>query len=217
MKAIPLGVLLLAGPARAATISTEWTVHALVPDNTELGWSDSRMLSTGFGTIESVELHLEIDGGFNGDLYAYLIHTTAGGTGFSVLLNRVGRTAGNPDGSFTSGMDVTFSAEASQDIHTYSGSIFSGDFLPDARETPWDEVVDTDPRTATLSSFNGLDADGIWTLFVADVSPVFQSTVVSWGLTVTATPEISGVVPTGGLVMAALLRRLRRRAERDGG
>jgi hypothetical protein len=55
-------------------------------------------------------------------------------------------------------------------------------------------VTDLDPRTAFLSSFKGLDPNGEWTLFVADLSAGNISTLVSWGLNIEggyAAPAIS--------------------------
>lgn len=195
---------LLIATAQAATISQMWDLSEVVPDNDFTGWTDTRIVTTPLTSISLVEVHLKISGGLNGDLYAYLRHDT----GFSVLLNRVGRTELNPDGSFTSGMDVTFTTGANEDIH--NAGIFSGEFLSDGRETSSSAVLDTDSRTATLSSFNGLDPNGEWTLLVADVSPVFQSTVESWGITIHSTPEWSSMAGTGLLLAGVLFRRSRR-------
>ena len=58
------------------------------------------MPATNIVSLTSVVISASISGtpdadprAFNGDLYAYLTH----GSGFSVLLNRVGRTARRPD------------------------------------------------------------------------------------------------------------------------
>ena len=58
---------------------------------------------------------LNIAGGYNGDLYAYLSH----GAGFAVLLNRVGRTSVNTDGYSTPGFAVTLVGHAAADVHSY--------------------------------------------------------------------------------------------------
>ena len=61
----------------------------VVPDGNSTGWSDTRNLSgIAQNSILDLNVTLQLSGGWNGDLYAYLTH----GTGFSVLLNRVGRT-----------------------------------------------------------------------------------------------------------------------------
>ena len=76
-------------------------------------------------------------------------------------------------------------------------------------------MLNTSARTAFLSSFNGLDPNGTWTLFIADVSGGDQSTLVSWELDITAVPEPVTVALGifGGLFAflgAARLWRLRR-------
>ena len=128
--------------------------------------------------ILKVTISLTISGDFNGDLYVQLTH----GSGFSVLLNRVGRTSLNEFGYGDSGMDITLSDDAAAgDVHVYRTTLFgnentpvagmlTGVWAPDARITDPDVVLNTDSRSATLSSFNGLDPNGTWTLFIADAS-----------------------------------------------
>jgi len=58
--------------------------------------------------------------------------------------------------------------------------------------------LDTDPRTALLSSFNGLDPNGSWTLFLADVGNGEMSTVANWGLSIEATSTRTVSVPDAG-------------------
>jgi hypothetical protein len=116
-------------------------------------------------------------------------------------------------GSPSSGFDVTFSDDAFSDLHTMipGSGLVTGYWQPDAREIDPDLVVDTDPRTAYLSSFQGLTANGTWTLFVADNSAGDQSTLVGWGLTILGTPEPSRAM----LLMlgaAGMLMRRRRHA-----
>lgn len=195
----------------ASVVSEVWDISERVPDNSITGWSDTRYISSVSLVISNVEVFLETTGGFNGDLYAYLTHDT----GFSVLLNRVGRTEGNPDGSFTTGMSVVFSDAAGLDVHTADS--LDGIFQPDGREVSPFAVTDTNARTAHLSSFDGLDPDGGWTLFVADLSPGYETTVVRWGLTLTtvdAVPEPSPLLAAGVMAVIAMSRRKRRT---DGG
>ena len=93
--------------------------------------------------------------------------TLSHGSGFSVLLNRVGSTAGNPYGYSDSGLSVTLSDSAANDIHTYrsvvslaAGAPLTGTWQPDARITDPGSVVNTDSRSAFLSSFNGSNPNG---------------------------------------------------------
>ena len=88
------------------TISYSWNGSQTIPDNDASGVAFSFNLSPGEPlAITDVTVDLNIAGGWNGDLYAYLSH----GSGFSVLLNRIGSTAANPGGSGVSGMNVEFS------------------------------------------------------------------------------------------------------------
>lgn len=199
-----------------ASASTTWTgptwnVSTTIPDNDDAGLSDSRTINLpGITEIESVTVNLNFTGGWNGDLYAYLVH----GNGFAVLLNRPGRSLSNPDGSSSSGMSITIGDSAPTDIHTaipMSGGSVSGIYQPDGRITDPYDTLNTDSRPAMLSDFIGLDASGSWTLFVADQSPGDTSTLQSWSLSVTGVPEPSALL-LAALGLLPLLRRSRHRA-----
>src|SRR6266542_1924183 len=97
----------LAGPARAdffsTTFSSGFANGGIIPDGSFIGMQDTRTLSgVTFNNISDVDVRLTIGGTspWNGDLYVYLVHSS----GFTVLLNRVGRTAssafGYGDGGF---------------------------------------------------------------------------------------------------------------------
>jgi subtilisin-like proprotein convertase family protein len=65
-------------------------------------------------------------------------------------------------------------------------------WAPDARVASPTNVLDTDARSAFLGSFNGVDPNGEWVLFVADMEAGDIYTLDSWGL------EITGdTAPTG--------------------
>jgi hypothetical protein len=108
-----------------------------IPDGNLAGWSDTRTLSgLPSGSILDLNVRLSVSGGYNGDLCGYLTH----GSGFTILVNRVGRTASNPFGYENAGLSVTFDDEAvgSADIHSYQNmggySVFGGAvWRPDAR------------------------------------------------------------------------------------
>lgn len=207
-----LGVLAvpLLLPASASTTwnGPTWTVSTAIPDNDEVGFTDIRMVTIPAITeIESLTVNLNFSGGWNGDLYAYLVH----GSGFSVLLNRPGRSLANPDGSATVGMAVTFNDAAVSDIHTgipMSGGSLTGTWQPDGRITDPYNTLNTDARPAMLADFIGLDPNGTWKLFVADQSAGETSTLQSWSLTITAVPELSSVM-LAALGLFPLFRRKR--------
>ncbi|MBI5387106.1 MAG: HYR domain-containing protein [Verrucomicrobia bacterium] len=181
--------------------STNFVVNAAVPDNNPNGLASVRNVTSLIGRISDLNVDLVISNGWNGDLYAYLVHQS----GVSILLNRVGRTAVAVFGYDDSGFEVTLDDQAlNGDIHLYRVRLF-GDpnqqiggpltnyWQPDGRLADPASVTETNARTALLSAFNGLDPNGEWTLFVADSAPGDVSTLVSWGLEfcgVTAPPQI---------------------------
>ncbi len=203
---IALVAFALTLPAHA-TLYT-YNINAAIPDGDDAGISDTRILSGLTGQITDVNVTLNISGGYNGDLYGYLVHDS----GFVVLLNRIGRTSTDEFGSSGGGLTVTLDDQAGgDDIHLapYSpGAVQTGTWTPDGRDNDPAAVLATDARTATLASFNGGDPNGSWTLFLADLSVGEQSTLVSWGLEIEAVPEpttwaliafamMAGVVTTG--------------------
>src|SRR5580700_2970733 len=66
-----------------------------IPDGNPVGVTELFNVSGVSGAITNVQVQLDITGGFNGDLYAYLVDPQGH---MSVLLNRVGLSAGNPSG-----------------------------------------------------------------------------------------------------------------------
>ena len=219
---LPMLVALLAcaGPSAhrlaaqgTATETFSYTPNLPIPDNSTVGVSSTQTVSSALVTITGLVVTLDVTGGFNGDYYAYLVHNTGpGGTGFAVLLNRVGRTGINAFGYSDNGFSsVRFNdnplATTSGDIHNYqtasnpNGSALSGGlWQSDGRNVNPNSAVDTSPRGAFLTSFNGLDPNGTWTLYIADLSAVGNGTFTGWGL------EITGmVVPEPGSGLLALL------------
>ena len=173
-------------------------------------------MTTSITSIESIELTIEISGGFNGDYYSYLQHES----GFAVLLNRPGRltlsaTEALGIGYSDSGISIGITETAPDgDVHNYrnvsnpNGGQLTGTFQPDGRNINPSLSIGSTPRTATLSSFTGLDPNGTWTLFVNDNSAVGIGTLDNWGLTITGTiPEPSTLC----LVLLATTTLLRRR------
>ena len=176
----------------------------VIPDGSLNGWSDTRIVTDADLTpITDLQVTLNISGGYNGDLYAYLTH----GNGFSVLLNRVGvgQTQGDAFGYADSGMTITLATSGVyENIHWYGGKgMPTGTYLPDGRAidplSP-PAAFDTASTTANFDSMVGLDPNGSWTLFVGDVSSGGgQSMVSSWGLQLVAVPEPSNTAFVFGL------------------
>jgi len=80
-------------------ITTNITVNTVVPDNNPSGLAEAFTISGVSGAISNVTVSLDVTGGFNGDLYAYL----AGPGGFAVLLNRSG-VSGTSTYGYTPGL-----------------------------------------------------------------------------------------------------------------
>lgn len=209
--------------APAAVFEQTYSVDSLVPDAPHTGLFNVQTVDLGAGSssfkVVSVSVTLNLDGGFNGDLYAYLSH----GGQKAVLLNRVGRADSFDFGYTDAGMSVTL-ADGNPNIHTYGGAgVPNGTFAPDGRATdPYYGGLTSDAVTEQMSVFNGngnsanaLVANGDWTLFIADLSSGGQSHLSSWKLHVEAIPEpihvalaiFGGLFAGVGLMRSKLLRR----------
>ena len=169
-------------------------VNMSIPDGDLDGVQDVRSVVSKISQITSVRVRLNISGDFNGDLYVYLRHNDGNSSHICVLLNRPGRTNNNDYGYPDYGLDVLFDDTAANDIHTYqqvtippAGFPLTGTWQPDARfEDPL--IVTPDfPRSAFLNEFEGMNATGEWTLFLADVDEGGTNFLNSWGI------EIAGV------------------------
>ena len=177
---ITTALLALAVSAPAALYTSTYTSgfanSGVVPDGNPNGWTDTRAVSIPEGGITDVNVRLTLTGGYNGDLYGYLVFNT----GFAVLLNRVGTGTGSGAqfsyGFSTAGFNNVRLDDQSGNgnIHTVQNPSANGTYTSDG---------------GTLASFNNLDPNGNWTLFLADLSTGDQSTLTSWSLEITAVPE----------------------------
>src|ERR1035441_7065048 len=114
MAMLVVGLAMLAWSAHAGVIN----VNANIPDGSAVGWSGTATASGYLPSISDVSVNLNISGGYNGDLYAYLSY---GGV-LVPLLNRVGVTAtggGNSFGYGDAGFNVTLSSAGANDVHFY--------------------------------------------------------------------------------------------------
>ena len=180
-----LSVLVLGATTSYGGIYYNSSPGVTIPDGSPGGYQNSINVSGLLPTISSVLVYMNVSGGYNGDLYAYL---NLGGTSV-VLLNRIGAGSGNPFGSSSSGfgggatwhndgVDYSFRlADGSSSVHGASGSPVEGTYGADG---------------GSLSSFNGANPNGNWTIFFADMASgpgTSTSSLVSWGLEITAVPE----------------------------
>ena len=190
-------------------------INQTITDNDSTGYENTQELSGYDNMLTSLVVSIRLssitgDLAYNGDYYMSLQHDS----GFSVLLNCVGVTSSNSFGYGDSGFDLSFAIGAS-DIHGYqdgsytldANNCLTGIWGADGRETDPDFVLDIDERTALLNSFVGVNPNGSWTLFVADMAQNGVGQIDSWGLDVSATiPEpatgsifLIGVLLAGGI------------------
>lgn len=213
MKSIIPGILILALPATALgggsaiTLTQSWSGTLAIPDNSGVGASNTITITAPIlDKIESVTVAIELDGGWNGDLYAYLVHD---GT-LAILLNRPGRTALDDLGSGSTNLIALFDDLAAGDVHMLlpgTGNA-TGTWQPDGRMIDPLLALDTTPRTKMLDGFTNANPNGDWTLFIADQNPGDTATLKSWTLSVTAVPEPTTAM-LGGMVALLALRRRR--------
>ncbi|PWU17790.1 MAG: PEP-CTERM sorting domain-containing protein [Verrucomicrobia bacterium] len=208
-------------PGARAFTTTVNNINAPIPDGDLNGYQNSVTVSGLSGPVAHTSVMLDILGGFNGDYYAYLYHNGVS----AILLNRVGLSGSNPAGYSDPGFGPNASANpftlddlAAVDVHRYqtlgasvngAGQV-TGLWQPDGRAidpTSPGSVFDTAARSKLLGIFNGMDPNGVWTLYVVDASAGFQGTLVSWGLTVVPEP---GVGSLGLLAFGMALCRLRK-------
>jgi subtilisin-like proprotein convertase family protein len=227
-KVLPVIGALISGTASFCQVFDSGSINVPIPDDypsTLQQASSSISVSSSVTGIADLNVELTISGGLNGDLYVTLSHDS----GFSVLLNRVGRSSSSGVSSFgygDPGFDhVLFSDEAANgDVHVYRMTLngnestplsgpLTGTWAPDARATQPDVALTSDPRTAPLAGFNGSDPNGTWTLTLSDWAgpDVETSTLTNWKLEVTPVPEPAayGVVAGLSLIGFAWIRRFR--------
>jgi len=210
LAAVLLSSVTLAMTTHAGIIYSSLPSGGNIPDGKPTGWSTTATASGYLPTISDVTVPLNISGGYNGDLYAYLSY---GGV-LVPLLNRVGTGTGSPSnptyyfGFSTSGYgNITLddSATANGSIHNVASPVSGQSYQPDG---------------GTLASFDGLNPNGTWTIFFADLSTGGgQSQVTSWSLNITAVPEpvSTALAIFGGVavcVVAARSRPVRERVKR---
>ena len=175
---------------------------AAIPDGNPSGLANVLTVSgSEILQIQSVKITLNVTGTFNGDLYAYLQH----GSDLAIHLFGYG----------DDGLSITFNDLAANDVHTYqdqvtpgAGNPLTGTWQPDGRAVDPDAVTDEDGRTAMLGSFAGGEANGDWTVFIADMSGGDGSQLAGWSLEVTGVPEPG---PAALLVLGTVLLGRRRR------
>jgi len=200
IAAVVIAFLVWPGIASAQTFVTNtvfFSPNSVVPDGDPNGLALGANMTDINGGIASLTVTLNISGGDNSDLFAYLTGPTGN---CAILLNRVGMGSANPSGYDDSGFDITLSDSATYNIHNYQSGAYTlndsgqltGDWIPDGRNIDPQSAAssfDSVSITATFESFLGTDPNGQWTLYFADLSGGGQSIVQSSELNITTTPE----------------------------
>jgi len=166
-------------------------------------WGNGQVLDT---TSGSISVYLNISGGYNNDLYGYLVYNDGAGAMTQVLLNRIDSTGAGLGGGATTDFASLQTAGVGL-VDTAGSGIHTA--------TPTAGQSYTPDSAATLNgTFGNMASGGTWTLFLADLAAGDQSTLVSWGLSVSVVPEPATwalIVFAALLGLAAGVRMLRTR------
>jgi subtilisin-like proprotein convertase family protein len=189
VKILIIFVLLVQPAAAGGTVVETYTFTpgAPIPDYVLPG---AAMIETIAGSqirsITDVDVELIISHTSNGQIYAMLLH----GSEVVVLLDATGATPGLPLGYDDDGFDIVLDDEGPDDgmgtgIHQYQ--LITGGTLPPGTPLTGAWAPDLDGTNGTLpdyplSRFDGLDADGQWTLVVSDCGLGETGIVVQWSL-----------------------------------
>jgi hypothetical protein len=132
-----------------------------------------------------------------------------------------GTGGGGARGYGDTGFDVTLGSAGANDVHFYgnysptingSGQL-TGTWQPDGRAIdPLSAPGSFDSASrVNFGSFNDMNPNGTWTLFIADLSGGGHSQLVSWELDITAVPEPVNVALSifAGVFLVVILVRSR--------
>ena len=148
-------------------------------------------LSSLGSSLTGLTVTLNVSGGNNSGLYAYLVH---GGTTVT-LMNQPG-VGVNGFGAYGAGMNLTL-----QDGYAANGSI--------QNTTSSAGLSGTYNAASSLAGFNPVDPNGMWTLYFADtIAGGGDATLNGWSLNITTVPEpvnvalgvFGGLLVVGGFV-----------------
>lgn len=198
--------------AQAGIYSYTGSAYA-IPDGSLAGVSSQINVSGETAVLSDITVTLNLSGGYNGDLYAYLSY---GGV-LVPLLNRIGVSSGNPFGASGGGMSVTLSDSGSVNIHAAGNGVLSGTYMADGENiSPTSSAGSFNANGGSITldtTFGGMNANGEWTLFFADVSAGGgTSTLNSWSIDITAVPEPVNVALGifAGVFLVVILARSQR-------
>jgi len=217
------GAVCMCFPAYATqTNAVDLTPGTFIPVGSPIGLTEQFAITGTTGVVSDVSVTLNIAGGFNGNLYAYLVNPEGQ---LAVLLNRVGVTGSKPFGYSNPGFDITLDDNASSNIHGYGGGYSAngagqviGTWAADGRNispTSADSLFDSTPATSGLNVFVGTAAVGEWALFIADLSSGGGTANLNdVGITVITVPEPAAwVLLDCGIIAVCFWRRRNSKAK----
>jgi len=199
-----LAIVLSADVVRAGLYTEAFTgINTAIPDGNPVGVSFSELVSDvpDNSMIDGLTVNLSVSGGYNGNLFAYLV---APNGAMVTLLDHPGTGSGDAFGYSGSGLNITLSDTADGNIQTSpetSGLVFSGIY----------QAADT------LGALNGSLANGKWTLYCDDdVSGGGQRILNSWSLSIATVPEPANITLMSlGLGFMGIIAFRRRRIQRS--
>jgi subtilisin-like proprotein convertase family protein len=168
-----MSVMLAAASARGTLYTESFSPNKAIPDGNPVGITFSGTVNNipSADIVAGLTVTLNVSGGFNGNLYSYLVAPNGAQV---VLLNQPGVTGSNPFGYQGSGFNVTLDDSATSGIQN-------------TPETPGVQFTGTYQAAGTLANVNWSSADGTWELYFADlVNGGGTSTLNTWTLNIDA-------------------------------
>lgn len=192
LKAI-VALVLIAGIAAQAGIDYRYAgTGYVIPDGNLSGAYSQIAVSGANSSLSDISVTINVSGGYNGDLYAYLSYDGK----LVPLLNRIGASSGNVFSSSGAGMNVTLSDASgfNGNIHAAGDGVLSGTWQPDGQAiSPLSSALSFSSTGGSVTldgAFQNINPNGEWTLFFADVSAGGgQATLDGWSLNITTVPE----------------------------
>ena len=174
MLVAPRASIYYQGTGVSGDFSEGSVVNPTIVDGNPAAVIANPMTLSGLGaSLSSLTVTLNVSGGNNSGLYAYLVGP---GSTTVILMNQPG-VAVNGFGATGAGMNLTL-----QDGTVANGSI--------QNETSGSVLGGTYNAAGSLSYFNGGDPNGTWTLYFADtIADGGDANLNGWSLNITAVPE----------------------------
>jgi subtilisin-like proprotein convertase family protein len=217
VKLVALG-LMLSATLLSAQVTNTYTYNlspnANIPDGNPNGILQPINVSGAEGAMLNIQISLDLAGGYNGDLFAYLTGPE-GQTAF--LLNRTGVVSGDPFGFADAGFNITLDdSGGNPNIHDYGFGGYSVNGSGQVMGIWGSDGRNIDPQSdpnafegggafegadtsANLTVFQNGNANGTWNLYIADLVPgggAASLNNVSLIVTTTAVPEPSTLALT---------------------